>query len=495
MLVTVQFPIADARPFGPQYNLRLPLPDWPEPETSICPQFVHFFGEATERIREPDEAWPDEIKFVQAARGIRFEKLERHQIAYKTRKFHPRCAFRRLFCDGGAVVRAEIGIAHKKLADQSNNITIEEILYIVRGIAELPTIVPNLTGDTNVRPILTQGKHLARLYAYASMTRDIFNNSLGFQLVEAGDPLILVELSPEQMDFNTTLRSYDGLTKLNSTSINGADALFCRLNTVAGIVSTWVIQKGTATIGQLRSLRLCLNRLHAEREVLDLILKQIHRGRLLNPISEDAVNLLDQYFNERIKIVSRDKWGGMKQSEIVAAFDATNSVVRKATQEQLVKRYEGGRLQVWKKIEAYQEHRRSLRSVNVVNLNKGAIMVDKHVNVSGTGNIVNVAEYMSNVTNTVNNNLAESGLNKEVKDLIKELTEEIQKVASNADAVQVKKMGKNLEALSNEVASEEPDRQWYEVSLQGIMDAAKAIGTIADPVISIAKKISALLLF
>jgi hypothetical protein len=34
----------------------------------------------------------------------------------------------------------------------------------------------------------------------------------------------------------------------------------------------------------------------------------------------------------------------------------------------------------------------------------------------------------------------------------------------------------------------------YEVSLEGIIDAAKAVGSIADPVFSVAKKLSALLL-
>lgn len=496
MLVTVQFPIADARPFVPKLNLRLPLPDWPEPDTAINPQFVHHFGKACERVGEPDEAWPDEMKYCRARRGLRFDHLETRHAGLPSGRFHPRCAFRRLFSDGHAVARAEVGIAHdRKWVYPLKDLEIEEVLTIAREIAEIPTMVRNLNGETKPRPILAQGKHLARLFAHGSMNRSATQLSLGLRLVEAGDPMILVELAPDEANLDVDGPVPEGLIAVGRNCVNGAKALFCRLNTEAGIVSTWILERGTATPSQLRSLRLCLTRLHAEREVLDLTLKQIHRRRLLNPPSEEAVNLLDSYFNERIKIVNRGTWGGMKQSEIVAAFDATQAVVRPASQAQLISRYEGCRRQVWEKIATYQEQRRATRLIHVLKVEKGAIeMVEKQVIVGGTGNIVNVAEYMSNVTNTVNNNLAESGADANVKELIKQLNEEFKRIAPKADASQTKKMGKNLEALSKELASDEPERRWYEVSLEGIKEAAEAVGQIATPILKIVGKLTPLLL-
>lgn len=179
---------------------------------------------------------------------------------------------------------------------------------------------------------------------------------------------------------------------------------------------------------------------------------------------------------------------------MIAAFDATNSVVRPAIQSQLIKRYEGGRLQVWKKIERYQEERRSTRNVEVINITNGVIKVDKQFNISGTGNIINVADYMENVTNTVNNNLSDSNADDEVKKLINQLATEIEIIANKIDPSQLKKLGKNLEALSVEAGSDEPDRSWYEVSIKGLTDAAKAIGKISEPIINIVKKLSPLLL-
>jgi len=494
VLVTVQIPIADARPFLPRLNLRLPLPDWPEPATAVGPQFVHYFGKACERVGEPDEAWPDEISYCRARRGLRFDRLETRHCGMPGRRFRPRCAFRRLFCDGHAVVRVEVGIAHGDRTRPLWDLEIAEVLTIAREIAEVPTFVPTLDATVKPRPILAQCKHLARLYAQASMNHAAGEQSLGVQLVEAADPMVLVELKPHEANLDLKPPLAEGLLVVDRSYVNGATALFCRLRAATGIVPTWILQKGTANLGQLRSLRLCLTRLHAEREVLDLILKQIKRGRLSNPPSEEEVNLLDSYFNERIKIVNRDTWGGVRQSQIVAAFDATQAVIRPASQAQLVSRYEGSRRQVWQKIAAYQEQRRATRVVHVLNVEKGAIMVDKQVNVSGTGNIVNVAEYMSSVTNTVNNNLAESSVDAQVKTLIQQLNEQIKQVASAADPSQIRKMGKNLETLSREVASDEPERRWYELSLDGIKEAAQAVGAIAKPIIDIAGKLSALLL-
>lgn len=492
--MSIQFPIADARPFVPKANLRLPLPDWPDLNTSIDPQFVRYFGKAIERRMEPDQAWPDESKYILAKRGLRFDRLETRHAGLPNRRFRPRCAYRRLLSDGQAVVRAEIGIAHSRLFNPLIDLSIEEILTIIREISETPTMVPGQVGEQKKRPILAQGKFLARLYANASINSASGDRSRNQQLVEAADPLVIAELDQFESSLDIKNKKIDGLVVVDEACVNGARALYCRLETSAGIVSTWVLQRGAASTGQLRNLRLCLSRLHAEREVLDLILKQIHRRRLLNPPSEEAVDLLDQYFNERIRVVNREEWGGLKQSAILSAFDATQAVVRPASEAQLISRYEGGRRQVWQKIAKYQEERRATRLVHVLNAEKGAIMVDKQVNVSGTGNIVNVADYMSNVSNTVTNNLAESGATDEVKKLIEELNSEIQKVSASSDPAQVKQMGKNLKALSEEVASDEPERRWYEVSLEGIKEAAETIGEIAKPVISITKKLAALLL-
>ncbi|MCJ8320972.1 MAG: hypothetical protein HRT52_11660 [Colwellia sp.] len=493
MQVALQFPIADARPFSSTTNLRLPLPDFPEPITEINPQFVHYFGKACERIDEPDEAWPDEIKYVRANRALKFDKLESRYCGFPSSKSQPKCTYRRLLSDGSAVVRAEVGF---RLINSVKNkkYSLKEVLSIISDIAEIPCIVPSPGNIDKIRPILAQGINLTKLYSFASSKRSAEKEPVNFNLVESGSPLIIVELKANEVNVDIWTKYSNRAIKVESKNVNGANVLFCRFGTKVGIVSTWILEKGSASNEQLRSIRVCLTRIHAEREVLDLILKQIHRGNILNPSDEESINRLDEYFNKRLNIIKREMWGGMKQSAIVNAIDATHDVVRSAIQAQLVARYEGGRRQVWNKINNYQEDRQSSKIYKTIFIENGGIMTDKNITVGGTGNIVNIAEYMSNVTNTVNNNMSSPNGEEDIKQMIIQLTKEIEDISSIADASQIEIMGKNLEALSKESVSVQPEKRWYEFSITGIKEAAQAVGSIANPIIETLKKLSTLVL-
>jgi hypothetical protein len=493
MRVVVQFPIADARLFGPSRNLRLPLPDFPEPVTEINPQFVHHFGEARERENEPDEAWPDELKFITANRAIKFDQLEKQSFGNTENRYKLQCQFRRLFNDGWVVVRTELGFKIEKEKSNKNKLTIDKVLNIAQQICQISTLTYGKDKRAIKSQLIRQGRSLARNYGLASVNKLVDESSSGLNLVEEGNPLLLVELTNEEADLFVSPEQKDGVVAVDTQNAHGANLFFCKLKVNRDCVSTWILQQGTASHHQFRSLRICLSRVHAEREVLDSVLRQIKRGKILGKNSEYTVNNLDEYFNKRIKIVDRKKWSGINQSEILSAINATQSVVRSATHQQLIDRYDGGRRQVFEKIKRYQEERNAHKISNIVNIEKGAIVVDKNVTVSGSGNIVNVADYLENVTNTVNNNLSEANVDEELKDLIRLLNLEIEKVSENIEPVVAKKLAKNLNNLSEEVASENPDKRWYELSLTGLKESAESLGNIASPIVDIVTKLTPLL--
>jgi hypothetical protein len=117
------------------------------------------------------------------------------------------------------------------------------------------------------------------------------------------------------------------------------------------------------------------------------------------------------------------------------------------------------------------------------------------VNVSGgTGVIINVADFIQGVTNTVNANVSESGESDEIKKLVQELSSHVKAIGDQIDPSQLKKMGKNLKRLSEELASPEPERAWYEVSVKGLMEAAKAVGEVGAPMLATLAKLAPLLL-
>jgi hypothetical protein len=484
MLVTLQFPIADARGFDAYPDLRLGIPDWPDPATGVQRQFVNHFGPAVERRRDPDLSYPDEKKFCFARRALRFASTPVD------------CAFRRLLSDGAAVVRTEIGLRPKRGAHAAQaTATSEACLAFVASVCAVPTLVG---GEAEARPVIRQGNALARLFARATTPRRAGDGlKRAMNLVEAGTPLIVVELDAECEWPNEPA----GFTVVEPEKIGGAALHFGRLATPFGAVPLWILQAG-ADRAQGRLLRLCLLRLHAEQEALDLMIKQMKRGRIPRdgPVADDTTarvtDLLDRYFNEKTRLLKREEWHGLSQSAVLAAFDAAESVTPASTRLTRAQGYAGARQQVWKKLEDYAARRAAIREVKITYVQKGGTVVETQytTNVSGTGNIVNVAQYMSDVKNSVNNNLAGSEANDQVRDLLTQLTQQLEAISTKVEPKVLKQMGQDLTTLSAEVSSPEPRRKWYELTLNGLKEAAEAVGEIATPIIATVKKLVPLLL-
>jgi hypothetical protein len=79
--------------------------------------------------------------------------------------------------------------------------------------------------------------------------------------------------------------------------------------------------------------------------------------------------------------------------------------------------------------------------------------VEKHyeINASGQGNIINIAEYMTGVTNTVNQNVSQSSTSDDVKELIRTLAAQLGAAAPKIDTEIAERMGSDLKALSEEI--------------------------------------------
>jgi hypothetical protein len=493
MLAIFQFPISDTRTFDSELELRLPVPDWPNPNTDINPQFVHYFGKAVTRRFEADQAWPDEIKFCKAARALRFDSLAQHHAGQTGARFRPKCAFRRLFCDGESVVRIEVGLKHHNQAQILSLLTPQQVLSIIIDLCDMPSLVPQtnmmLPGPNN---LLKQGPALARLYARGTISHHSSAKvERAEKLVQAGNPLIILELKSHEANF--PLVPY-GFACIPADKVLGANLAFGRVKTRSGIINTWIIQRGNATQIQARSLRLCILRLHAERETLDLTLKQLKRKTLIIPSEQTELYKLNYYFNKKTKLINRTKLCGISQSAVLEAFDASEQVTASANRLNLFDQYDGAHRQVWAKVDDYQKRRDAIHVVNVLTVNNdGGIALEKHVTVSGTGNIVNVAELISDVTNQVTSNLEKSSSTDEIKELMRQLTEQITAISSQIDPKQTQRIGGDLQTLSNEMAQPEPRQEWYQLSIKGLKEAAEAVGEIGIPIIATLQKLIPLL--
>ncbi len=92
------------------------------------------------------------------------------------------------------------------------------------------------------------------------------------------------------------------------------------------------------------------------------------------------------------------------------------------------------------------------------------------------------------------NKVAASSAPDELKEQLKRLSEAVAEMCKHLpDEEQQRQAAQDLKVLTDEAVSEEPRRKWYELSAEGLIEAARAVGEIASPVITTAKAVLAFL--
>lgn len=91
------------------------------------------------------------------------------------------------------------------------------------------------------------------------------------------------------------------------------------------------------------------------------------------------------------------------------------------------------------------------------------------------------------------NQVAKSSANDELRQKLELLCSQVQDLAQNLPAEKQKDVSQDLSSFVAEVTKETPRPKWYELSAEGLLDAAKACAGTASPVIATVKEILALL--
>ena len=491
MLVVVQFPISDARPFANAATARLDVPDWPDPRTYGSPQFVRRFGPAVARRRGPDSAWFDERFYCSARRAVSFQDLRQTRLDIGGRHVAPECTFRRLFCDDSrSVVRVEVGIRVQRGAGMKD---LEEVAVIplIRDVLAIDTqvfdhhILDRDPSDLNRgmvnAKLIAQGQRLSRLYAFATSRRgggDI--SKAETQLVQFGLPTVIAEFSEGELP-----RFPAGVTKVDGVIAGDTTLGFLNLRTVWGPVPIWLLRRGGTPEQALRSLRLCLLRLHAERESLNLVIGHMASERLKFQPGTDAGDRLERYLDGATQLVQRARTNAVQQSQIVAAMSASEKVQTAFATDALAGRLTGVRRQIRIKVERYADERGASRTVSQVTIERGGVFVQDGVyapegNFYGTVVGKVIAGQISDSFNTVANSQASN----ETKDAISALKSAVEELVPKLDGDgDASKVARTFETLAKEVAEADP--------VEGIVRAAgETLIHIGTKVAEFAKPIS-----
>jgi len=92
------------------------------------------------------------------------------------------------------------------------------------------------------------------------------------------------------------------------------------------------------------------------------------------------------------------------------------------------------------------------------------------------------------------NKTAAANIPDEVKDLLNDLSIAVGKMSEVLPQEEGRRVARSLETLTDEATSENPERRWWEVSVEGLKKAAKDIGEIGKPVLDIVARLVPILL-
>ena len=116
----------------------------------------------------------------------------------------------------------------------------------------------------------------------------------------------------------------------------------------------------------------------------------------------------------------------------------------------------------------------------------------KTINI-GAGATINAPVTIADNIERSFNNLEKGTGNADLDKLMQTLLEQITK-AAQAEPKETRQLAADAETLTKEVSSEKPRRKWYELSVDGINEAAKALGDAGKPILETTARLLPLLI-
>ena len=297
MLFTVQFPLADSRGFLERETYTVEAPSWLTPLPGV--DFVRSFGMVRRRPRGGLSGWLGEGVVCEADRALRFRLLQPYVITDE-RKVLFKVVYRRFYFDGMAVGKFEVGIAGW---DRSGRpLTEEESEGLLYHLLRRPVAVPDPTGEEQRCELWQAGQALADLYRVSTTQTAVLGDGGVPQRwwVAAGEPVALLTHDVEE---EAVAVPFWGRS-VPLPDFQAGHLAYHRVPLDGRQIGLWVIGEEW-TSNWLRELRIFLLRLHAEREVLRLVLRHLAAGRIEVTPRSGASNFLQYYLNEATRHIGR----------------------------------------------------------------------------------------------------------------------------------------------------------------------------------------------
>ena len=424
--------------------------------------------------------WQGEELYSDGRNAFRFaDRLRNIDLGTSELPAHVTHAFRR-FNSSGVVARMEIA-ARIELQPSEQELDFNRGVAILRSLLSLAIAVRIGKGTPKSTSLLEAGMPLAAHYLHATTSRGENAVQPKAWWFSHGVPTVVIDC-PE----SASLMALPHSSLVFESMEAHASVWHSWLQFGNQQVGVWVLKRqANMNDDALRRLRVHLLRFHAERECLRLVLQNA-LGRLQFTKFTPASESFQQYLNYSIRILEKHERHGVTQS---ALFDSVHTAV--ATQ------YEGElatliqvRRQVATKVEAYLK--RSQVASTIVNHVYGDQMITNiqlgNATFQGDFTVVTARNIRDSF-----NKAAGSDVKDELKEQLKLLTIEVTKLTNALSPSQAEHVTNDLGAFVNEATSQSPRKPWYELSGNGLIEAAKTVAEMAAPITTAVRAVLALL--
>lgn len=295
MLITIQHPFADSRRFCPDSGPLVARPSWPAPQTG---QFVRNFGGVIERRLGGLEFWGEDM-LCDMSKGLYFKSLP-HFTSSRDGKIPFEMAFRRLYFDGQAVGKFEIGVA---TIGREIDVRGEDAKAFLSHVLSLQAALP-VQGKDTPHALGHLGKPLVDAFAAATTrTKTASGGPVPHWAVEPGAPIAFIQLGRDEslaLPFFTQ--------KTPDVETWGIELSCCLVPYDGATLRAWVCKLAEgANRTVARALRLSLLRLHAEQACIRMVCMNILSSKVPVVSGTQEAELLQAYLNEATRRISRSE--------------------------------------------------------------------------------------------------------------------------------------------------------------------------------------------
>lgn len=423
MLIFYQVPIADFRSFIQVDTGKLPKPFWPTPSPNI--EFVRNFGEVRRRGKGGIDGWIGENEFCVAKNAVKFSGLPFFNSG-KT-KINFSIGGRHFYADGDALAKLEIVYLANPLLSLE---TSQQLCEFVDHVLNFRALVSLLNKKSVPERLTTIGKNLSQLYLLASSDMEHLKNVKSTWVI-SGEPILVLEAGSREKVFAPK----STIIEVPNYPIN----IYHWWQQIDGnkTIGIWLVKRHSEarnTKNVSRLVRIALMRLHAEQQVLGLVLRAIATktinftdAQISNRMEDPQLQCFQGYLNHALHTIL-----GLNR-DVKRYFEPNH--VGDLIRDSFEKVSPGNRYALLRQLEKFQMRPQVSKQVtNYINHTyiKEQIMGDKYENRGQVG-AMGPNAHLENVQ-IIQSNISDSEL--DLKKLSKELAvlkKEMKKIATDPE--------------------------------------------------------------